>query len=75
MKARDEVATANERHWERMVRERNGFMVLWLDLDPENVRRFAKGGLELVPVPLAAMSPRGILGDVEGKDVLCSARE
>ena len=56
-----------------MVRERNGFTVPWLDLDPGEVHRFARGQLGPAPKPLTAMSPRSILSDVEGKDVLCLA--
>ncbi len=73
MREKDEVALANERHWERMVQEGCGFTVPWLDLDPDTVRAFAAGRLDPAPWPLREMTPRDILADVEGKDVLCLA--
>lgn len=56
-----------------MVREGCGYTVPWLDLDPDVIRQYAEGKLASVTEPLAAMSPRGILDGVEGKDVLCLA--
>jgi len=73
MKERDEVAAANERLWEREVEQGCGFTIPWLDLDVEVIRQYARGTLETVPEPLTTMSPRDILADVEGKDVLCLA--
>ena len=43
MREKDEVAIFNERHWERMVREGCGYTVPWLDLDPDIIRRYARG--------------------------------
>ena len=71
MREKDEVATANERHWERMVREGCGWTIPWLDLDPDIIHRYARGELDPVPEPLEVMTPRNILTDVAGKDVLC----
>ena len=73
MREKDEVAIANERHWERMVREGCGYTIPWLDLDPDTIRRYARGELDPVPKPLDAITPFNILTDVEGKDVLCLA--
>ncbi len=73
MKERDEVAAANERHWERMVQEGCGFTIPWLGLDPDVVRAFAEGRIDSAPGPLKEMTPRSILAGVEGKDVLCLA--
>jgi len=73
MSEKDEAAIVNERHWERMVRDGCGYTIPWLDLDPDLIRRYARGELDPVPGPLAAMSPCSILADVEGKDVLCLA--
>jgi SAM-dependent methyltransferase len=70
---KDEVAIANERHWERMVEEECGFTIPWLDLDPDVIRRYARGELDPVPETLTWIAPRDILTDVEGKDVLCLA--
>lgn len=50
-----------------------GFTVPWLDLDNEQLRRYADGLLKRAPKPLDVMSPRNILADVEGKQVLCLA--
>ena len=73
MSQSDEVALANEKHWEKMVRERCGFTVPWLDLDPDVIRQYAHGDLDPVPEPLDVVSPHNILADVKGKDVLCLA--
>jgi len=80
MTGRDQVAAANERLWEREVQKGCGFTIPWLDLDPDVVRRYASGALGAIrePLdpyssPLTVMSPRDILADVEGRDVLCLA--
>ncbi len=73
MKERDEAATANERLWEREVQKGCGFTIPWLDLDPDVIRQFAEDKLDPVPEPLTAISPRDILAEVEGRDVLCLA--
>lgn len=73
MSERDEVATANERLWEREVREGCGYTIPWLDLDPDLIRQYARGTLKSAPEPITVMSPHEILADVEGKDVLCLA--
>jgi SAM-dependent methyltransferase len=73
MKEKDEVAIANERHWERMVEEECGFTIPWLDLDSDIIRRYARGELDPVPETLAGITPRNILTHVEGKDILCLA--
>ena len=73
MRERDEVATANERLWELEVQKGCGFTIPWLELEPEMIRQYASGTLEPVPKPLTLMSPREILAQVEGKDVLCLA--
>ncbi len=73
MRGKDEVAIANERLWERMVKEGCGFTIPWLDLDPDIIRRYARGELDVIPDPLDWMAPWNILTDVKGKDVLCLA--
>ena len=71
MREKDEVAIANERLWERMVKEECGYTIPWLDLDLDVIRRYASGELEPAPERLSWMVPCDILTDVEGKDVLC----
>lgn len=73
MAARDEVAVANEQLWEREVAKGCGYTIPWLDLDPVLVRQYADGELDCAPESLTVMSPRSILADVEGQDVLCLA--
>ena len=73
MREKDEVAIANEKHWERMVREGCGFTIPWLDLDPDVIRQYARGELDPIPEPLTDIYPSSLLADVEGKDVLCLA--
>jgi len=73
MKIRDEVASANELHWEKMVREGCGFTIPWLNLDPDLIRQYARGELDPVPEPLTEMSPHNVFADVEDRNVLCLA--
>jgi len=73
MSEEDQIAAANERHWEKMVKEGCGFTRPWLNLDRVAVREFAEGQLEPAPRPLIEMYPSSILADVKGKDVLCLA--
>lgn len=70
---KDEVAIANERHWDRMVKEGCGYTIPWLDLDPEIILRYAKGELDSVPETLEVITPPNILISVKDKDVLCLA--
>jgi len=71
MKHKDEVAVANERLWEGEVKKGGSHTIPWLDLDLDQLRQFARGDLEPVPKRLPSMSPRKIIADAEGKDVLC----
>jgi SAM-dependent methyltransferase len=73
MRERDEVAIANERHWERMVEEGCGFTIPWLELDVALLRQYARGELKRLPDPLGEIFPWNVFADVEGKDVLCLA--
>ena len=73
MREKDEVAIANERHWERMVEEGCGYTIPCLDLDLDTILRYVKGELDPVPERLSVMTPRNILTDVDDKDVLCLA--
>lgn len=76
MKHIDEISVANERLWEREVEKGCGYTVPWLDLELDELRQFICGDFpEIVgrrmPLELVNMSPRSILTDVEGKEVLC----
>ena len=71
MSERDEIATTNQRHWERMVAEGCGCTVPCLDLDVAQLRRYASGQLDPVPEALLRVYPAGVLADVGDKDVLC----
>jgi len=71
--ARDEIATTNEKHWNRMVEQGCGFTVPWLDLDRDALRRYGSGELESAPEVLECMWPAEVLAGVKGKDVLCLA--
>lgn len=73
MKESDEVAVANKKHWERMVKEGCGFTIPWLNLDSNILRQYAEGKLDIVPPPLEVVTPYNILAHVDGKDVLCLA--
>jgi SAM-dependent methyltransferase len=56
-----------------MVREGCGYTIPWLDLDPDIIRRYARGELDPIPERVDVITPRNMLTDVEGKDVLCLA--
>ena len=73
MSPQDEIASVNQRHWEKMVKAGCGFTRPWLDLDRALVRRYAGGQLESPPEPLIQIYPVSVLADVGGKDVLCLA--
>ncbi len=55
----DELAEYNSSRWSDLVRAGVPYSRPWLDLDKEKAR--------------AAVDPRGIIGELEGKDVLCLA--
>ena len=73
MSVQDEIAAANQRLWEKMVKDGCGFTIPWLDLDVSLLRQYARGELGCLPEPLTCMFPSSVLADVEGKDVLCLA--
>ncbi len=70
---KDEAAVLNERFWDEEVRKGGGYTVPSLDLDPDIVKRYAKGELDTARKPLTWMTPRSILADIDGQDVLCLA--
>ncbi len=73
MKKRDDIAVINQRHWEKMVKERCEFTRPWLELNIGLVDRYLKGKLSPIPKPLLSMYPTSLLADAKGKDVLCLA--
>ncbi len=70
---RDEAAIANEAVWDREVERGVGSTGPWLDLDRDMLCHFARGDLADAPERLIGRwpCPGLLLGDVEGKDVLC----
>ncbi len=66
----DEVAQANARHWDRMVKENCGYTIPWLDLTPDLIRRIATGE-ETSSLGLRTVCSFASRIDVEDKDVLC----
>jgi len=73
MNVQDEIAVANERHWNKMVQTKCGYTIPWLDLSRDLLRRFAAGQLEPVPDTLIELYPPALLADVAGQAVLCLA--
>ena len=69
----DEITIANRTHWEAEVVKKNGFTVPWLDLDRDDILRYAEGELAPVPYHLYQIYPAYLLTDVAGKEVLCLA--
>ncbi|MBD3184725.1 methyltransferase domain-containing protein [Candidatus Poribacteria bacterium] len=68
-----EEVVANKKHWERMVKERCGYTIPWLDLDVNIIRKYSRGELDNAPDKISVITPKSILTDMEGKDVLCLA--
>jgi SAM-dependent methyltransferase len=73
MRAQDEVAAMNKRHWERMVASRCTFTQPWLDLDRAQIQQYAQGQLNPVPASLIGIYPASLLKGVKSKRVLCLA--
>ena len=69
----DEITIANQAHWEAEVVKKNGFTVPWLDLDRDDILKYAKGELDPVRFDLYQIYPSSLLRDVTDKDVLCLA--
>jgi len=69
----DEAARANEALWEREVAAGCGYTIPWLDLDPTEVRAYAYGAIATTPRHLGDITPRHLLADVSGRNVLCLA--
>lgn len=69
----DRIARTNRRHWDELASRGMEYTIPWLDLDPELVRSFAAGKLEVLPEPYTYIFPRSVFEGVEGKRVLCLA--
>ena len=69
----DEITIANRTHWEAEVVRKNGFTVPWLDLDKDDILKYAEDRLDPVPSDLYQIYPAYLLKDVVDKDVLCLA--
>ena len=69
----DEITIANRAHWEAEVVKKNGFTVPWLDLDKDEILKYAGGELDPVPYHLYQIYPAYLLKDVANKEVLCLA--
>ena len=67
----DEITIANRARWEAEVVKKGGFTVPWLDLDRNDILKYADGRLEPIPYHLYQIYPAHILRDVAHKDVLC----
>lgn len=73
MNKQDSVTVTNKKWWEKMVKEKCGFTIPWLDLNLIVVQKFANGQLKEIPEPLNDIFPASVLVDVKGKNVLCLA--
>ncbi|MDA0745325.1 MAG: class I SAM-dependent methyltransferase [bacterium] len=72
MKSGDEVAIANRKCWNDEVASKCGYTIPWLDLTTDDLDQYARGEIEsLRQRPSASLTPRQILADVAGKNVLC----
>lgn len=73
MKKHTKIATINEKHWDKMVREGCSFTQPWLDMSQELIQEYIDDRLDPVPEPLINFFSINILSNIEGKDVLCLA--
>ena len=69
----DEITIANRARWEAEVLKKGGFTVPWLELDRDDILKYAEDQLDPVPYNLYQIYPAYILRDVAHKDVLCLA--
>ena len=69
----DEITIANRARWEAEVLKKGGFTVPWLDLNRDEILKYAEGQLDPVPYHLYQIYPAYLLRDIAHKDVLCLA--
>ena len=69
----DEITIANRARWETAVLKKNGFTVPWLDLDRDEILKYAEDRLDPLPYHLYQIYPAYLLRDVAHQDVLCLA--
>ena len=69
----DEITLANQARWEAEVLKKGGFTIPWLDLDRDDIRKYAENRLDSVPYHLYQIFPAYLLKDVAHKNVLCLA--
>ena len=69
----DEITVTNRAHWESEVRKKNGFTVPWLDLNRDEILKYAEDRLDPIPYDLYQIYPAYLLKDVADKEVLCLA--
>ena len=67
----DPIAKQNRQYWTAEVTARYRYTRPWLDLDPEQIHRFARGNIDTLPEPYIYIYPRHIFEQVAGKTVLC----
>ncbi len=70
---KDEITIANRARWEAEVLKKGGFTVPWLDLDRNDLLKYAEGRLDPISYELYQIYPAHILKGVANKDVLCLA--
>ena len=69
----DKITVANRARWEAEVSRKGGFTVPWLDLNRDEILKYAEGRLDPIPHHLYQIYPAYLLRDVAHKDVLCLA--
>ena len=69
----DKITIANRARWEAAVLKKNGFTVPWLDLNRDDILKYAEDQLDPIPYHLYQIYPAYLLRDVARKDVLCLA--
>jgi SAM-dependent methyltransferase len=69
----DEIARKNRKHWEDLAGKGMEYTRPWLDLDPDLLRSFEAGEIDILPEPYTYIFPRSVFQGVGDKRVLCLA--
>jgi SAM-dependent methyltransferase len=73
MTVRDNSSIRNKDWWEKMVKERCGFTLPWLNFEKSEIEQYIRNPPDPAAEKLGTMFPVDLLRDVKGKQVLCLA--
>jgi hypothetical protein len=73
MKTKDEILIHNKLWWEKMVKEKCGFTLPWLDLSLQDILGYIDNPQGTQYKRLQTMFPVEVFSKIDGKEVLCLA--